>query len=641
MPAAPPTEHEKQRLATLAAQHLLDTPPDARFDSLVRLTADLFDVPIALVSLVDRDRQWFKSAVGLSACETHRDYAFCAYAILQPDDVMVIEDAAADPRFADNPLVTGDPFIRFYAGAPLLARDGQPLGTLCIIDCKPRALAPSMRVRLRELADSAATMINLHRCTFDSQHAATHDRLTGLANRFQFENRLESAVSDALSGRPCALLLCDVDELKDINDKLGHDVGDELLVAMARRFQNIVRGTDLVARIGGDEFAVLVNGPVDLAAMAAISRRIVEYMRVPFRVGGRQVVSSISIGAVLCPLDAIDARSLLRMADQALYDAKRGGRARTVSADRHSAQSEQNSSVVSGRAMEAALRLAMTRGELTLHWQPIFEMATLTVCAFEGLLRWAHPEQGPIAPSLFLPLAEASGLIAYLDCWVLRTACRTAATWPDRFGIAVNLSAHWFEGGVVERVEHALRESNLDPHRLEIELTERTMISSRDMARTQMIALRAMGVRMSLDDFGTGYSSLAYMRQYPFDTVKLDRAFVAAIGDDARADAVARAIIQLGHGLDMQVCAEGVETPLQLAFLRAEKCDLAQGFLLGHPEASPHTDAFSLRSLGLAVPIANRLRPTVPSPSLGFDPVLARSNNGAEEITGARTAAKP
>src|ERR1700733_6878588 len=258
MPAAPPTEHEEQRLATLAAQHLLDTPPDPRFDSLVRLTADLFDVPIVLVSLVDRDRQWFKSAVGLSACETHRDYAFCAYAILQPDDVMVIEDATADPRFADNPLVTGEPFIRFYAGAPLVARDGQPLGTLCIIDRKPRALAHSMRVRLRELADSAAAMVDLHRCAIDLQHAATHDGLTGLANRFLFEDRLESAVSDALSGRPCAVLLFDVDELKAPNDELGHDVGDVLLVAVARRFQNIVRGTDLVARIGSDEFAVLL-----------------------------------------------------------------------------------------------------------------------------------------------------------------------------------------------------------------------------------------------------------------------------------------------------------------------------------------------------------------------------------------------
>jgi len=613
MPASPPTAHEEQRLATLAAQHILDTPPDARFDSLVRLAADLFDVPIALVSLVDRERQWFKATVGLAACETHRDQAFCAYAIHRPGEVLVVENATLDPRFADNPLVTGDPFIRFYAGAPLLASDGQALGTLCIIDQTPRTFSPAMRLRLRELADSAAAMIDLHRCATDLRRAATHDQLTGLANRFLFESRLEPAVRDAIAGCACGLLLCDVDGLKTINDTLGHAAGDELLVVVGQRLTNAVRGTDLVARIGGDEFAVLLAGPIDVAATDAISRRIVAQMRQPFRLSGNDVSSGISVGVALCPLDALDGRGLMRAADVALYDAKRNGRGRVISADRPPAPREPASPMASGRAMEAALAQAMTSTELTLHWQPIFAMATGTVRAFEGLLRWTHPVQGPIAPTLFLPLAEASGLIAELDCWVLRTACRTAATWPDRFGIAVNLSAHWFSvGGVVDRVERALHEFQLDPCRLEIELTERTMISSRDVALAQMRALRDIGVRIALDDFGTGYSSLAYLRQYPFDTVKLDRAFVAAIGDDARADAVARAIIQLGHGLDMTVCAEGVETPLQLAFLRAEKCDLVQGFLLGRPEASPSTDAFSLRSLGLAVPIANRLRPSMP-----------------------------
>jgi EAL domain-containing protein (putative c-di-GMP-specific phosphodiesterase class I) len=336
-------------------------------------------------------------------------------------------------------------------------------------------------------------------------------------------------------------------------------------------------------------------------------------MRMPFRIGGHQVASGLSIGTALCPLDAIDPRGLLRAADIALYAAKSSGRGRVVSADRHPAQCGQFSPLASGRTVEAALRQAMASGDLTLHWQPVFEAATGTVRKFEGLLRWTHPVQGPISPSLFLPLAEASGLIAELDCWVLRTACRTAATWPDRFGIAVNLSAHWFNaGGVADRVTQALEEFQLDPRRLEVEITERTMISSRDVARAQMLALHTMGVRISLDDFGTGYSSLAYLRQYPFDTVKLDRAFIAAIGDDARADAVARAIILLGHGLDMEVCAEGVETPLQLAFLRAEKCDLVQGFLLGRPEASPSTDAYTLRDLGLSVPIANRLQPSMP-----------------------------
>jgi EAL domain-containing protein (putative c-di-GMP-specific phosphodiesterase class I) len=208
-------------------------------------------------------------------------------------------------------------------------------------------------------------------------------------------------------------------------------------------------------------------------------------------------------------------------------------------------------------------------------------------------MRWTHPVQGAIGPGVFLPLAEATGLIAELDCWVLRTACRAAAAWPGNYGVAVNLSAHWFSiGGVVERVRKALREFNLAPDRLEIELTERTVISSRDIARAQMVTLRDMGVHIAMDDFGTGYSSLAYLRQFPFDKLKLDRAFVAPLGEDRKADAVARAIIRLGQALEMQVCGEGVETLSQLAFLRREGCDFAQGFLLGRPAAVPCTDPF-------------------------------------------------
>ncbi len=239
--------------------------------------------------------------------------------------------------------------------------------------------------------------------------------------------------------------------------------------------------------------------------------------------------------------------------------------------------------------MEEDLRAAMADGTLSLHWQPCFDAAEGVVRGYEALLRWTHSEWGSISPAVFLPVAEASSLMSDLDGWVLRTACRTAAAWADPVPVAVNLSAHWFsEGLVVDRVQEALSRSGLAPERLEIELTERTLVSSRQAARAQIESLRAMGVKIAMDDFGTGYSSLAYLRELPFDKLKLDRAFVAPLGQDSRADEVARAIIRFGHALQMEVCAEGIETAAQMAFLRREGCDLLQGFLLGRPAALPN-----------------------------------------------------
>ncbi len=346
-----------------------------------------------------------------------------------------------------------------------------------------------------------------------------------------------------------------------------------------------------MARIGGDEFAVLLDGPVDAAIVGNVTRRIGEQMSAPFRIGGETLSITMAVGSALCPLDASDRRGLMRLAGNTLDNARRGGRDGQAAPARGPRGTA--APVGPGRAMEAALRQAMVDGDLALHWQPYFNTATGAVQGFEALMRWTHPVQGAIGPGVFLPLAEATGLIAELDCWVLRTACRAAAAWPGNYGVAVNLSAHWFSiGGVVERVRKALREFNLAPDRLEIELTERTVISSRDIARAQMVTLRDMGVHIAMDDFGTGYSSLAYLRQFPFDKLKLDRAFVAPLGEDRKADAVARAIIRLGQALEMQVCGEGVETLSQLAFLRREGCDFAQGFLLGRPAAVPCTDPF-------------------------------------------------
>jgi diguanylate cyclase (GGDEF)-like protein len=586
MQAAPLPDNEDQRLTALAAQHIMDSERDPLFDSLVELAADMFGVPIALVSLVDRNRQWFKAEHGLGARETGRDSAFCAHAILTPGEVMVVEDATADARFADNPLVTGDPGIRFYAGAPVLADTGEALGTLCVIDRVPRVMDPLARQRLQRLAVSVGAMIQLHRSTVSLRLAATRDALTGLGNRALLDMRLGEAVAGVAEGRPCALLMADLDGFKAINDRLGHPVGDMVLREVGYRLNQIVRGGDLAARFGGDEFAVVMTGLADPAMAEKVGRRIMEQMAAPMVIGGHNVMPRLSMGIAHCPLDALDSRGLMYAADQALYEAKRQGRGRIVVAGQRPEAGRPASS--DGRAMEAALRKALEQNALRLHWQPYIDPKTHQVRGYEALLRWDHPLYGAVPPSLFLPLAEASGLVAGIDSWVLRAACNAAQDWPGRAQIAVNLSAHWFgQGSVVQMVRDALVLSGLDAARLELELTERTLISSRDVACKQMEALRAMGVHLALDDFGTGYSSLAYLRQFPFDKVKLDRAFVAALGEDTKADAVARAVIQLGHALGMVVCAEGVETADQLEFLRVEGCDYVQGFLLGRPVEDP------------------------------------------------------
>jgi diguanylate cyclase (GGDEF)-like protein len=586
MPAARLPEDEDRRLAALQAQFILDSPHDPRFDSLVALAADMFAVPIALVSLVDANRQWFKAAHGLDVCETPRSSAFCAHAILTPDELLVVPDATADERFADNPLVTGEPYIRFYAGAPVRAVTGEALGTLCLLDSAPRVFDTAARQRLRRLADSVAAMIQLHRSAITMQMAATQDPLTGLGNRALFDQRLEEAVAGAAEGRPCALLLADLDGFKAVNDRLGHQAGDALLRDVARRLNQTVRGSDVAVRFGGDEFAVVMTGLGEPEIATNVARRIMACMAEPMRLGNEDVAPRLSIGVAHCPLDALDARGLLKAADSALYEAKRRGRGRIVVAGKAELPGE--GAPRNGRGLESALREAIARNDLAIYWQPYFVAATGALRGFEALLRWNHPKHGAVSPALFLPLAEASGLIADIDAWVLRGACTAAQAWPADIEIAVNLSAHWFSrGGTVKLAHDALSQSGLDPGRLELELTERTLISSRDVACEQIKALRGMGVRLALDDFGTGYSSLAYLRQFPFDKIKLDRAFVAALGEDSKADAVARAIIQLGHALDMVVCGEGVETMEQLSFLQAERCDVVQGFLLGRPALVP------------------------------------------------------
>jgi diguanylate cyclase len=591
MPDAPAPSDEASRIASLAAYRILDTPHDPNFDTVVHLAADLYDVPIALISLTDTDRQWVKAAVGFQLRQVSRTSAFSAYAILRPDEVMVVEDATLDPRFANSPLVLGEPRVRFYAGAPIRAVNGQPLGTVCIADHTPRHIeAPGLR-HLANLAVHVGLLLELHRKTLLLEEAATIDPLTGLFNRRRFEGELSAATDGALAGRPCALLCLDLDHFKQINDTYGHDVGDDLLREVGRRLTRVARGNDLVARVGGDEFAVLMSGPVEISEAETMAARIVQAFAQVYSVGGFSAAIQTSIGVALCPIHGIGPAGLRRAADQAMYAAKQsgGGRIATASGQVGSGLTAINPDGPAARLI-ADLERAVSYGALSLHWQPYLNVRKGEIIGYEALVRWDRPGHGRVEPSVFVAIAEMSGLIASLDRWVLGQACQEAAAWPSHLRISVNISGYWFgRGDLLELLAGTLSRTGLAPGRLTLELTERTLIEHSDCLRERIEALHAMGVQVALDDFGNGYSSLSYLREFPFDTLKLDRGFVSALHGDGRAEAVARAVLQLGANLGMQVCAEGVETKAQLDFLKAEGCDLVQGYFLD--EQSQHQAA--------------------------------------------------
>jgi predicted signal transduction protein with EAL and GGDEF domain len=346
-----------------------------------------------------------------------------------------------------------------------------------------------------------------------------------------------------------------------------------------------VRPGDVVARLGGDEFAILQTDVRDSEMLHHLAGRIEAALSVPVMLENEQVFPRASIGMALCPSDAIEAGALLRAADHALYQAKRSGGGRSILA---SGGTRASLLSTPGQDLETDLRIALAAEELQVHWQPYVNASTGVVRGFEALARWHRPGHGQVAPNVFVPFAEATGLIARLDTWMLEAACRQAASWPSPVQISVNLSAHWFGGpDLIPLIERTAGKTGMPLSRLCIEVTERTLIAAKHIAREQIDALAALGVRVGLDDFGVGFSSLGYLRELPFDTLKLDRSFITSLGRDVRSEQVAGAIIKLGHLLGMTVCAEGVETTTQLQCLKRQGCDLVQGFLFGSPSSTP------------------------------------------------------
>ena len=409
-------------------------------------------------------------------------------------------------------------------------------------------------------------------------HMARHDALTGLPNRVLLQERLECAVDGLQRGERFAIFCLDLDQFKEINDTLGHPVGDALLRDFATRLQKSVRSIDTVARLGGDEFAILqteVGGQEDVAQLA---KRLVAALNEPYEISGQRLNTGASFGIACAPDDGDDGALLLRKADIALYRAKAENRR-----SYRFFESGMDTELQARRQLEIEFRQALQDETFEVFYQPLLDARSRTIQNFEALVRWRHPERGLVPPSEFIPFAEETGLIAPLGEWVLRTACREACRWPADICVSVNLSAHQFKASdLVEKVRGALEESGLAGSRLELEITESTLLLESNHTLKILHEFRAMGIKIAMDDFGTGYSSLSYLRSFPFDKIKIDKSFVQSL-DQLDAQAIVRSIVSLGKTLSMTTTAEGVETEAEFLAVLAKGCDQVQGYLFSKP----------------------------------------------------------
>ncbi len=404
---------------------------------------------------------------------------------------------------------------------------------------------------------------------------ARHDALTKLPNRLLLAERIQQAISQAGRGPGFAVFCLDLDNFKQVNDTLGHPVGDELLCAVADRLRACVREIDTVARLGGDEFAIIQSGTENSEGAERLARRIVECVGEPYEFNGQRIVIGCSVGISLAPSDGTAGEKLLKNADVALYRAKTDGRGVW-----RFFEPEMDASLQRRRALELDLREAMDRDEFELFYQPVYDLHLDQISGFEALLRWDHPTRGFVPPDEFIPIAEEIGLIIPLGEWVLHQACEQAATWPNELKVAVNVSTVQFRSPrLIEAVTKALATSKLAAQRFELEITESVLLTNSAETLAKLHELRALGLRIALDDFGTGYSSLSYLRSFPFDKLKIDQSFVRDLTATEGSKLIVRAIISLGKSLGMRTTAEGVETIEQFNQMLAEGCNEAQGYL--------------------------------------------------------------
>ncbi len=594
LPPLPSTE--ERRLGQLHELGLLELPNCEVFDNITQLAAEIAETPIALISLVEQDRQCFLSRTGIELNETSRSIAFCAHTIAC-GTTLEIDDAHLDPRFLDNPLVTGPLQARFYAGVPLTLTTGDALGTLCVLDSRPRQLSERQRRALKTLASSAVAEIELRRRLLELEreaerrrhaeshvlHLATRDPLTALPNRATFRDRLEQQV--LLSRRHqkrFSVLFLDLDRFKPINDTLGHDAGDDALVSVAARLVGCLRESDTVARLGGDEFAILlpdIAGPAEALQVAA---SVITTLEKPLQIQDHTLYVGGSVGVAVYPDHGHTGEELLGHADLAMYEAKHaGGNQPSL----YTAELSHRDREV--RTLTVELQDALQGDQLILHYQPQITLGSGDLCGIEALVRWNHPRFGILPPGQFIELAERRGLTRQLTVRVLALALEQLSRW-DAQGlhiprIAVNVSPSDIRTGLVGTVQETLRRHGVAPTRLELEITESTLTSDGVETLQVLGQLRAMGVGIAVDDFGVGYSSLSQIHRLPIDSLKIDRSFVQELMTSSVDAAIVTAVLSMAGALNLRTVAEGVENAAQLDLLKRMGCGCVQGYLLSRP----------------------------------------------------------
>lgn len=448
------------------------------------------------------------------------------------------------------------------------------------------ATADEDRARLERSLDVSSR--EMYERTQEIKHQAFHDKLTGLPNRAHFLDRVKFAVSkSARSKVNLAVLFIDLDNFKMINDSLGHEAGDQMLVEVSKRILECIRPGDSVARLGGDEFTVLLEDAIDPENAKVIAKRILANMKEPMYLGQTETYATASIGICFSPADQMSAEEMIKSADMAMYDAKTKGRARCVTF-----KESMRAQAADRMKLETELRLALDRKEFRLVYQPLVSMETGKTLGAEALIRWEHPVRGNIPPNYFIPIAEEIGVIVPIGNWVLNEACRQMKAWHDESGtsdllMSVNLSGRQLQRrDVVDKVSEALEHSQLKPSCLQLEITETVLLADHKEVALKLDGLKELGVHIALDDFGTGYSSLSILSDFPIDSIKIDRSFITKLKNDQKAQAVVEAIMALSKSLKMDVTSEGIESDFEFDYVRNLGCAIGQGYLFSRPVES-------------------------------------------------------
>jgi diguanylate cyclase (GGDEF)-like protein len=578
-----------------------DNLPEGSFDRAARLTAGAMHAPIAIISILDADRHVVKSSIGLTGRskvwrKVPLALVYARQAVTSGRAVVVSEfklgvagEGAANAEKSPDGVA--------YAVAPLIGSDGVTIGTICAVNPSPHAWTHEEVGSLNDLAELLVTEIELTSDLFVMRatqehllYSSLHDSLTGLPNRSMFTERLRHSMRRTARHPDdmFAVLFLDLDRFKEVNDNLGHFAGDELLRAVARRLEACLRPEDTVARLSGDEFAILLESISETSDAGRVAERIEEALSFPINLGGAEITTSASMGIVTSSMSQEQPEQLLRSADMAMYRAKAAGRARYEMFDR-----AMHTDALARLQLETDLRRAVEQGEFRLHYQPLVSLRSGRITGLEALLRWEHPQRGLVQPIDFIPIAEETGLIVKIGRWVLNEACRQLSAWQEShpraepLSLSVNLSVKQFsQPDLLDQLSNALRGSGIPPSCLRLEITEAALIDKGEAAMGLLSQIKQLGPQIYLDDFGTGYSSLIYLHRLPIDAIKIDRDLVSTMDTDEKNLRLVRTILTFAQIIGVRAEAEGISTAEQLRELRSLKCEHGQGYLFS--AAIPH-----------------------------------------------------